>query len=501
VTETKSGSITGVTGVAQDLLREAQRLHGLNRVPEAIQAYQRLLLQWPDDATSWFNLGVLLRRIRSFDEALVCYQRAIQLGITNPEEVHLNSAVIYADYLRQDAAAEQELRTALAINPGYVPALLNLANIMEDLGRRAEAMHLYLRILELDSRCFMALARYANMQRPAECGPQLVAQLRAALAHPAADPTARIDMGFALGRVLDACGAYDAAFSVYAAANSSSRVRAAGQGIAYNRQEHERFIDRLIAVTSPARRPNAVSTAATPRPIFICGMFRSGSTLVEQLLAQHPGVAAGGELDLLPSWVAGELAPFPETLAAISTAQLERLSDQYLNAIRSLFPGATHVIDKRPDNFLHIGLIKSLFPEAKIVHTTRAPLDNCLSIYFLHLDERMSYATELLDIGHYFREYRRLMAHWKRLFGFDIVDLDYDLLVREPERTAPAMFEALGLGWDPQYLERTRPGHSVKTASVWQVRAPLYTYSSGRAEHYARQLAELNRYLAGPAPA
>jgi tetratricopeptide (TPR) repeat protein len=125
------------------MFREAQRLQRLDQVPEAIAAYQRALLDWPEHANSWFNLGLLFRQARRPDEALVCYQRALNLGIANPQEVHLNRGVIYADYLRQDAEAERELRTALDLQPSFVPALLNLANIQEDRGRRDEALELF----------------------------------------------------------------------------------------------------------------------------------------------------------------------------------------------------------------------------------------------------------------------------------------------------------------------------------------------------------------------
>src|SRR5207253_3087915 len=179
----------------------------------------------------------------------------------------------------------------------------------------------------------------------------------------------------------------------------------------------------------------APTGAPGPRPIFVCGMFRSGSTLAEQLIAGHPGVAAGGELELLPVMIARELLPFPESLAAAPEAKLMQLAAQYRERIAALFPHAACVTDKRPDNFFCIGLIRTLFPDALIVHTTRDALDNCLSVYFLHLDPRMSYALHLMDTGHFYRQYRRLMAHWKELYGAAIVDFDYDRFVSAPETT------------------------------------------------------------------
>lgn len=478
------------------IFREAQRLQRLDKVPEAIAAYQRALLEWPEHANSWFNLGLLFRQASRPEEALVCYQRALNLGIADPEQVHLNRAVIYADYLRQDAEAERELRAALKLRADYVPALLNLANIQEDRGRRAEALELYRHVLEIDPHSTLALARYANMHPPAECDAGLLAQLHGALARPEVTDEERVLLGFALGRALDASGAYEMAFVAYAAANAKLRAAAARAGERYDRRAQEQFVDRLIKSGSAAPAQSAPAGGAGPAPLFVCGMFRSGSTLAEQLLARHPGVAAGGELALLPALVARELTPFPESLASKTRADLQILARGYRDAVARLFPGATHVTDKRPDNFLYIGLIKSLFPDAKIVHTTRDPLDNCLAMYFLHLDLGLSYATDLLDIGHYYREYRRLMAHWRTLYGADIIDLNYDHFVHEPGRVGEQLYAALGWRWDPQFLEQPRLEGSVRTASVWQVREPLYQSSSGRSRHYERQLAPLRALLA-----
>jgi tetratricopeptide (TPR) repeat protein len=409
--------------------------------------------------------------------------------------VHLNRSVIYADFLRQDAAAERELKAALELNPGYVPALLNLANLYEDLGRRGEASALYERLLNLEPRCLEALARHANLQPLPLPDDHIARQLRAALDLPSASAAERASLGFALGRLLDGSGEYQKAFDVYAAANRASRASAAPRSVYYDRRHQEELIDRLMQSVLAPSRP-LVAGAGTGAPIFICGMFRSGSTLTEQLLSGHPGVASGGELDFLPRHVAGELAPFPESMASMSPERVASLATRYLEELAQLFPGAAHVTDKRPDNFLYIGLIKSLFPDAKIVHTTRDPLDNCLSIFFLHLDQRVSYAFDLMDIGHYFREYHRLMAHWKRLFGADIFDFNYDTFVVEPKTSAARLFEFLGLAWDDRYLAFPQSGRAVKTASVWQVREPLYSRSSGRSRHYARELAGLRGYLA-----
>lgn len=484
------------------MMSEAQSLQRAGRVAEAIAAYQRLLSNWPRIADAWFNLGILMRQSRQYADALTAYQNALTLQIAGPEEVHVNRAVILRDVLRRDDLAERDLEAALAANPSFIPALLNLANLHEDRGRREAAAELYRRALAIDPACLEALARLANLLPAAECDAGVIAELRAGIANPAALAAERAALGFALGRALDATGRYAEAFAAYQAANAASRANLPPQ-LRYDRAAQEQFVDRLIAARLPEPAVSAGVTDPRPRPIFICGLFRSGSTLLEHVLAGVPGVVAGGELDLLPGWAGGELAPFPESLAGLGAAQIESLRNRYLDALATLAPGARFVTDKRPDNFLYVGLIKTLFPDALIVHTTRDPLDTCLSVYFLHLDHRMSYALDLADIGHYFRQYRRLMAHWQARFGADIVDVSYDAFVREPEAATRTLFAALALPWENRLIDFAARPSSVKTASVWQVREPLYRRSSGRAAHYRDALAPLADALADlmPAPA
>lgn len=483
------------------LIREANALREAGHLAEAEAAYVRILGRWPALPDCWFNLAVVQRRTGRFEAALASYQQALARGVSGREEVHLNRAVIYSDCLRQDEAAEHELREALKLNPTYAPALLNLANLHEDRGQREEARTLYVQALTHDPLCFLALARLSNLLPRGAHDAGLVARLREAIARPEASAADRAQLGFALGRALDGKGDYGDAFSAYQAANRDSRASALPAVVRYDRAAQEQVTDQLITAATPKPIARSAADASKPRPVFVCGMFRSGSTLTEQLIAGYPGVAAGGELDLLPAMIASELLPFPASLVTAPEAQLTRLAGHYRDRVAALFPGAAYVTDKRPDNFFCIGLIKTLFPDALIVHTTRDPLDTCLSVFFLHLDHRMSYALDLMDIGHFYRQYRRLMAHWKQLFSADIVDFDYDAFVRAPEVTAPALFGALGLDWDPRFLEFPRSGRAIKTASVWQAREPLYRHSSGRARHYAPQLAPLREYLADLLPA
>jgi tetratricopeptide (TPR) repeat protein len=476
------------------MLREAVRLERAGRLTEAEAAYERLLERWPDLPDTWYNLALMQRRARRYDAALASYQQALDRGVSQPEEVHLNRGVIYSDCLRRDDAAERELDAALALNPRYIPALLNLANLKADLGQRDAALGLYERILALDPGCWVALARYAETRPIASAADPLLERLRRALARPDVGPADKAGLAFALGHALDAIGAWDEAFAAYAAANRHSRDCATPGTVLYDRRRQEAVVDALVAAFSgPLASVPAVETGVTP--IFICGMFRSGSTLAERVLSAHSRVTAGGEIDLLPSLVRAELSPFPARFAQAAPPQLQALAVRYLGALADLFPGAPFVTDKRPDNFLYIGLIKTLFPNARIVHTTRHPLDNCLSIHFLHLDHGMGYALDLADIAHYYRQYRRLMAHWKASFGADILDFDYDALVHEPRPAIERLLAHCGLDWEEACLSPERSRGAVKTASVWQVRETLYRRSSGRWRNYARHLGPLREQL------
>jgi tetratricopeptide (TPR) repeat protein len=476
---------------------QAQALQQAGRLVEAEQAYREILARTPALPNCWYNLGVVQRLQGRVAEALESYAQALRHGVTEPEVVHLNRAVIYSDVLQRDQEAEAELRKALQLNPRYLPAMLNLANLHEDRGQRDEARALYGQILALDPMSFLAFSRLANLVPRGGHDAQMIARLKDAVSRPEAAAGDRAHVGFALGRALDGIGDYAGAFAAYQAANRDSRA-SASPPVHYDRRAHEQIVDELIATPLPP--PVPVPPGVRPRPIFVCGMFRSGSTLAEQVLAGHPEVGAGGELVLLPRLIATQLLPYPAGLSRAPASQLMRLSASYRSSIAGLFPAAARVTDKRPDNFFSIGLIRTLFPDAQIVHTVRDPLDTCLSVFFLHLDHRLSYALDLEDIGHFYRQYQRLMAHWKTVCGPMIIDFDYDKFVSSPEPAAQDLFAALGLSWDPGVLDFSGRARSVRTASVWQVREPLYRHASGRARHYARELAPLRAEL-GLSPA
>jgi tetratricopeptide (TPR) repeat protein len=474
------------------LLDRASRLRQAGRVVEAIAAYEQVLALRPDLPNSWYNLAWLQRQARRFGDALTSYAEALKRGVADPEEVHLNRAVIFADHLARPDEAQGELEAALAINPRFVPALLNLGNLHEDRGEREMARAAYERALACNPADRLALARLGGVARASGPDDALIDRLRQAFADPGTTAADRADLGFSLGRLLDSVGAFDEAFQAYEAANRASRASLGPTFPGYDPAGAERLVERLIAAF-PEPAPGVGGDGKAP--LFICGMFRSGSTLAEQILARHPRVTPGGELDLLPALIAADLRPYPEAAARADPPALERLRCAYLDGLRARHAEAEFVTDKRPDNFLHIGLIKQMLPEARIVHTVRDPIDNCLSIWFLHLDPAMAYALDLADTAHWYRQYRRLMAHWKRLYPEDIFDLDYDALVADPKPAVKRLLAFCGLDWDEGCLAFHAAANPVKTASAWQVREPLYRRASGRWRNYAAHLAPLRDAL------
>jgi len=460
----------------QDMLRDASRLRTLGQVDEAIAAYEKLLAAKPDLADSWYNLGWLQRKARRFEDALASYSQALSLNVSGPEEVHLNRAVILSDFLHRPEEAEGELTAALEKNPAYVPALLNLGNLREDLGDKAGAREAYQRASKAEPGNSLALARLAGVSHSGELDTNLVQRLRIAIAG-SQDPAEQADLGFALAGQLDAAGQYDEAFDAARAANDASR---AATSAVYDRSAHEAYVDRIIETFDTSAQGDGPAPA-----VFIVGMFRSGSTLVEQILGAHGRVIACGELDLIPT-IVSRIENYPEAVGDADPSTVQSWRDLYLAGLPA--HGGNLLTDKRPDNFLHLGLIKTLFPNAKIVHTHRNTLDNFLSLYFLHLDQGMAYALDLESAAHWHAQYERLMAHWKALYPEDIIDVDYDALVQDPKSLIERLLDFLGLNWEDGLLYFHKAKSAVKTASVWQVRQPLHARSSGRWKNYRKQL-------------
>ena len=479
---------------SQALYRQATTLYRQGRAIQASESYRKLLSAEPQFADGWYDLGYLLRRQGEFDQALQAYQRALECGVRDPQEVHLNCAVIYSDHLRMDAAAEASLRQALALQPDYQPAQLNLGNLFEEQGRREDAIACYQAMLPsegfdvrlLSELQLEALGRLSHLAPPVSPDDPSLARLRRSAGNATTqDPQVRANLYFALGRACDKLALHDDAFRAFAEANR----HAALAGPPYSPRGTEVQVSQLIAASAAIGKPSAPSEGV--QPLFVCGMFRSGSTLLEQVISGHPMISAGGELEHFPRLAARLNSHF----SALTDAECERFSADYrahLLRISNANQFPKFVSDKRPDNFLLIGLIKRIFPQAKIIHTVRNPMDNGLSLYMQHLHQRAApHASDLGAIGHYYGQYRRLMAHWQTLYGADIHSFDYDSFVRDPQPQVDALYAFLGLETDASSLNFHQRQNTVKTASYWQVRRPLYREASGRWRHYQQPLQPL----------
>ena len=458
-------------GANLDLAASLERSGSL---ADAESAYHRCIGEEPQNAVARFNFACFLRRRGRLEEALEEHQSALDLGIAKPEEVLSNMAVIQAE-LRRDAAAKLLLERALTVNPTYPPALFNLALQYEEQGDRVRALELFRQILEIDPSWHDALVRIAHAETVRDPDGEIVRKLRRALRRSSLDPLTRESLHFALGKALDDCARYDEAFEQFALGNAASRSRLSR----YDRVAVDAAVDRVIREFSPALMASATPVSEAPL-VFITGMFRSGSTLFEQVLAAHPRVTAGGEIEYFMR------VPF-----SFNPADWQPVAQGYVDYLGRSFPGKELVTNKRPDAFALLGMLKASFPNARFVNTVRDPRDTALSILFQQFDGRLGYAADLGDIAHHHRQYARLMEHWRDLFGASIFDADYDAYVQDPRAVTEKLLAFLGLDWHEGCLEFQKNATRVRTASVTQVREPIYRKSSGRWKNYERQLAAL----------
>jgi len=466
----------------QQLADDATRYQQAGDHQKAIVAYQKLLTREPNLPDSWYNLALVQRRAKLFQPALESYQRALDLGVAGAEQVHLNRAVILSDDLNRHDQALDELRTSLQLNPDYVPAMLNLGELLEDSGESDEAGALYEKVLSLDPKNALALARLAGISTISDPTHPIIDRMSNLLDDPSIGSANKADVGFALGQVLDSSSQFDKAFEIYATANEASKDSLGPDFEPYDKEEREAYIDKLIEAF-PERVDDNLKVVGNS-PVFICGMIRTGSTLTERILSAHSQVTAGGEMTILPNLIVDDLQPYPDCLAKKRPYDFQKLRKKYVKEAQLLFPDSQVLSDKRPDNFLNIGLIKRIFPEAKIIHTKRNRIDSCLSIYFAHLDPGMSFALDMKSAAHWCEQFDRLDEHWKTLYPDDIFDFDYDAMVAKPEPQIRELLNFCGLDWEEACLEPHLGTGMIRTGNVSQIREPLYRKSSGRWKNY-----------------
>jgi tetratricopeptide (TPR) repeat protein len=318
------------------------------------------------------------------------------------------------------------------------------------------------------------------------------------LANPGVQPGNKSPLYFSLGKIYDECGQYDEAFECYREANLIFNSM-----VSYNADAVTEMTGRIMKVFNNDFLAEPFPFKSDSRsPLFIVGMPRSGTTLAASILSNHPRIATAGELETindftlhLPEMVEDEI-PYPEAAKHLTPGIATRFMDDYHKRLRrDAGADAWFVIDKYPFNFRHLGLIAMLFPESRIIHCTRHPLDIGLSNYFQQFSLHFAYSFDLENIGHFYGEYARLMEHWRKVLPMRIIDISYEEMVMDTEKVAREALELLGLDWDERCLAPHTNPCAIETASQWQVRQPIYSQSVGRWRYYDKYLASLKERL------
>lgn len=460
---------------------------GQARLAEAEACYRRALAIQSGDAKVHNNLGNLLRELGRRDEAEACYRRALAAH-QNFAEPHFNLGNMLRDK-QQWREAEQSYRHALTLRPDYLMALNNLGLCLKKQGRVDEACACFEAALAIKPDFLQCLCNLAPFKTYAADDPQL--RMLESQRHqlPKLPPAGQVNYWFALGKMREDAGHYDDAFAAYAEGNRLQAAR-----FPHNEARAVALIERLRAAFPAEPRIRASTDHRTP--IFIVGMPRSGTSLIEQILASHPGIHGAGELTDLPDLLHALEQPgtvYPEIVGTLSDQELQHLGEAYLERAWRHAPQATHITDKLPDNFQHVGMIRRMLPQAKIIHAMRDPLDSCLSCYArLFEDGHLDFSCDLGHLGRYYVRYIELMRHWQRVLPpGSVLDLRYEDMVADTEGQARRLLAYLDLPWDARCLDFHRNTRTVRTASIAQVRQPIYRKSVARWQHFAAQLEPL----------
>ncbi len=454
---------------------------------KAMAAYRRAVELMPELAAGHRRLAELLEAEGDAEDAAASYRRA---AAADPETTLARLSQADAVLLDGDPRqAEALLRQAIALDAASDRLHRALGDILAMEGHFDEAIAAFDRALDLNPlQAGAHLAAVQAKKSTAADRPRLDRML-AALDSAGIDDTHRLSLHFAIGKMLDDLGEYRQAIWHFDQANEIRRrtARFDGPGLA----EH---VDRLAArYTADFVAAGDAFGLADETPLLIVGMPRSGTTLVEQIVSSHHRVAAGGELRF---WVKRAAPSGIAEATYLSAAAGRGLSGEYLALLRGIGPHAARVTDKTPFNHIRLGLIHLLLPDARIIHCRRHPVDTCLSIYFTLFKGRMDFAGAKGDLVFAYRQYARLMEHWRMVLPPDrLIEVDYEDLIADREAVTRRLIAFAGLDWDDACLMPEQNKRTVRTASVWQARQPVYTTSVARWRRYEPWLGELRELL------
>jgi tetratricopeptide (TPR) repeat protein len=486
---------------AADLLPDDAEAHSnlgnafraAGRLEHAVRSHGRALAIQPDYAEAHNNLGSALEDLGYLDEAMASFRRAI--GI-KPDFALAHSNLGNVLGLQSRALeAEASCHRALEINPRLTGAIVQLAEYQAGKGLFAEAEAALQGAIAIEPEMPEAWSGLVRWRKMTHGDSAWLDQVQRIVSRPL-PPRREVPLRYALGKYFDDVKDYERAFMNFRRANELTKLFTPR----YDRHEMTRNVDRTIHRYDRQWLDLTVvdTSSSSERPVFVVGMWRSGTTLAEQILATHSSVFGAGEL---PFW-RHATAGYERSVLNGATGEytLRALAGDYLTLLQEVSADAPRVVDKMCANFLHLGLIHAAYPKARIIHMRRNPMDTCLSIYFQNFQNTHLFANDLGDLAHYYREYLRIMEHWRlNLPASAILEVPYEGLLEDQEGWSRAMLDFIGLAWDPTCIHFDRAERSVSTFSKWQVRQPINSSSVERWRNYEQFVGPL-RTLAQSSP-
>ena len=456
----------------------------LGRYPEAEHAYRQSVQANPKRADTHLKLGTVLYWRGDFAGAETALRRAVKF---EPRSANALCALGHAlNALDRERDATECFEKALRLKPRSTEALCGLAWLASMEGRFGDAEALLRKALEFDPMCTEAHTLLVEQRRMTPADQRWLADARRMLGLPMA-PVEEARLHFAIGKYFDDVGDYVRAFKEFRLANELRKKVSA----AYDRAARAAWVDDVIGhYTSESVAQSAEGAHDSRRPVLVVGMMRSGTSLVEQIIASHPDAVGAGELQF---WGMTEYK-HPNVFRGRETDSgvIGKLAASYLELLARHSSDAARVVDKTPANVDYLGFIHRVLPNARFIYMQRDPVDTCLSCYFQNFVNAASFAMDLQDLAHYYREHHRLVAHWRSVLPKEVfLAVPYEGLVADPEAWSRRVLEFIGLEWDPKVLEFYETERAVMTASHWQVRQKMYSSSVGRWKHYQKFIGPL----------